>query len=297
MYTGVADLAQWQRVFGVDIQVADQLEIVRAAEEAPSTQVDHYMDWLRQYVGLIDFDGDSFTEERLRKQIRSYLGTRKLIKERGCDFAGIKCQTELSDGYVLQCLNVALLNDPYDAEGPKKPVIAACEADHDGALTMQILHLVSGGEPATLMDVKDIRREQKVMVFANCGGMATYFAGGSFDAQQNLRWVHLRPHIFGEAGGGATQFVAASGRATLARLCRRDGRYWMALVTGDFVERSRDDIRRTGWPWPHAFLHTDMDFEAFLATFGSNHMHAVRGDYRAELEEFCKMIDVPCKMY
>jgi L-fucose isomerase len=47
----------------------------------------------------------------------------------------------------------AFLNDPYDWEGPHEPIVAATEADIDGALTIEILKHISG-EPVLFADVR-----------------------------------------------------------------------------------------------------------------------------------------------
>ena len=48
------------------------------------------------------------------------------------------------------------------------------EADHDGALTMQILKMVSGGgQPTSLMDVR-FKSEEGLLVLANCGASASF---------------------------------------------------------------------------------------------------------------------------
>ena len=99
MYTATADTAQWQRQFGVDIEHFDQLEIVRRAEAVDPERVKIHLQWLHEHVGLIEFNDSSFTPAHLEKQVRSYIGAKDLIAERKIDFAGIKCQTELSDGY------------------------------------------------------------------------------------------------------------------------------------------------------------------------------------------------------
>lgn len=68
-------------------------------------------------------------------------------------------------------------NDPYDWDGPKEPVVYACEADCDAALTMQILKLLTH-DPVIFMDVRHYDAENDVMVFCNCGSQSTYYAGG-----------------------------------------------------------------------------------------------------------------------
>ena len=228
--TGTADPAQWQRVFGVDTEHIDQFEIALRAEKAPQERVDLFKKWVLAHYGAVNYKEGRFDEARLEKQIRSYFAAQSLIEQFELDFLGVKCQPELSNGYILQCLSVQMLNDPYDAEGPKEPVVCSCEADCDGALTMQVLKLVSGGKPTALQDIFHV--EDSLLVAGNCGAMASHFAALSEDAACNLREVHLQPHGFGEAGGAATQFVAAPGEFTYARLFRKGGEYQMAVLAG-----------------------------------------------------------------
>ncbi|MDI6870106.1 MAG: L-fucose isomerase [Bacillota bacterium] len=297
MYTATADPAQWQRDFGVDIEQVDQLEIVRRAEAIPADRVTSHVEWLTSRVGLVEYDDSRFTPAHLEKQVRCYIATKDLIAERRLDFAGLKCQTEMSDGYVLQCLSAALLNDPYDAEGGKTPTPVACEADCDGALTMMLLHLLTLGQPTALMDVKLFDRAAGLFSFSNCGGMATWFSNCSPVPEENLAQVHLRAHIFGEAGGGATQYVAAPGPVTLARMCRKNGRYWMAIVPGEAVTREREELRQVVWPWPHMFISTRMNLDEFFETFASNHMHVTKADVVDELKEICDLLGIEAKVY
>ncbi|MBI4242594.1 MAG: L-fucose/L-arabinose isomerase family protein [Planctomycetes bacterium] len=297
MYTTTTDPAQWQRLFGVDIEHIDQFEIVRRAEEVKEDDVEKYLNWFKKNVGKIVYDENIFSEGKLRKQIRSYLGTKSIIAEHKLDFIGIKCQTELSDNYILQCIAIALLNDPYDADGPKEPIVCACEADADGALTMQILKMLSDGKPTSLMDVRAVDRESGIMTLGNCGGMPTYFTSYSDNPQKNLKDVHLKPHVFGKAGGGATQYICGPSKVTLARLMRKKGKYWMGIITGEFTSRPSDDLGGVISVFPHAFFRADLDYDEFLMTYSSNHIHAVEGNIIAELTEFCRLLNIDYKVY
>ena len=77
-----------------------------------------------------------------------------MAAEKKYNFMGIKCQQDMSDHFVLQCLGVALLNNPYDADGEKTPIPTSCECDCDGAMTMRILNLCAEGKPSCLLDIK-----------------------------------------------------------------------------------------------------------------------------------------------
>jgi L-fucose isomerase len=294
--TNIADLAQWERLFGVDIEHVDQYEIVLRASRMSKETVLLYKKWIRDMYGAVNYNKEGrFDEERLDKMIRSYLAVKSIVQDYELDFVGIKCQPELSNGYVLQCLTVQLLNDPYDAEGPKEPIACSCEADNDGALTMQILKMISGGLPTALQDI--IRVDDSSLVIANCGSTASYFAGLSDEPAENLREVFLIPHGFGEAGGAATQFVAASGLFTYARLFRREGKYHMAVLKGETEKRPRESLNDYAWYKPTSFVHVDLNSEQFLREYGSNHIHCVRGDLVAELVEFCEYKGIPYTIY
>ncbi|MGE5551960.1 MAG: L-fucose/L-arabinose isomerase family protein [Bacteroidota bacterium] len=291
LYSASLDPAQWQKLFGIEISHVDQLEIVRRAEALTPAEVEPHVRWLLGHIGRAELDAPSLSPAHLERQIRSYLATRALLQEGGYDFAALKCQPELSNGYALQCLNVALLNDPYDADGAKRPCPCSCEADADGALTMKILSLLSA-KPAALLDVRGFLPEEGLLVLANCGGMPTYFAGRSERPEVNLAEVHILPHVFGRAGGGTTQFVAAPGSLTLARLCRRDGKYWLAVVHGEAVAKPREFLRQSTYPWPHAFLRGGVSPDGFVEGFGSNHLHAAAGDWRRELKDLCGLYEI-----
>ena len=292
MYTASHDPNQWQRMFGIDTEVFDQAEIVKIAESLPEVEVESFKSWFLPLIGMVDYDGTTFTPEKLDKQIRSYLATRKIVEKEGISFIGLKCQTEMSDGYCLQCLNIAMLNDPYDERGEKPVVPTACESDANGALTMQFLSMLSGGQPATLMDIKLFRETDQVLVIANCGGLATSLASNGKSPEDCLKKVELHPHLFGEAGGAATQLIVAPGPVTLARLVRVAGTYRMMIIPGNTIEANKEELKPTGWSWPHAFVKTPLDLEKFLEIGASNHLHLVRGDFTAELIELCRLFNI-----
>jgi L-fucose isomerase len=294
IFTATADPAQWQRLFGVDIQHYDQSEIVERAESLSPVTVDGETQWLTGRVGEVVHD-DRFTPTRLQKQVASYVATRQLINERGLDFVGVKCQPELSDGYVCQCMAHMLINGAVDSAGEKSPLVHACESDADGALSMQILHLLTGGKPAALLDVRWLNPANGLWTLANCGAMPSSFYATP-DAPDGLRNVRLMPHVFGLGGGGAASAVVAPQTVTLARLCRRNGEYWMAIVAGRTVQGTREDLARTTAAFPQAFVETSAGMD-FVQQFGSNHLHMVAGDYVDELVAFCKLIGIPWQLW
>ncbi len=119
MYTTIADTVQWQNMFGVDIEHVDQFEIVYEAEKIPMDRVNTHIEWLKKNCGLIKIDEEVLTWEKLKKQVSCYIATKEISDRERFDFVGIKCEPELCDRYVTQCLTPTFMNDPYDAEGTK----------------------------------------------------------------------------------------------------------------------------------------------------------------------------------
>ena len=80
----------------------------------------------------------------------------------------------------------------------------------DGALTMQMLKLLSG-DPVLFADVRHYHADKDVWDLCNSGQHATWYAARSADPAENLRPGPLLP------GGlllpGGRRFGAASGRS------------------------------------------------------------------------------------
>ena len=278
----------------------DQMNIVDESKKVSDAEVERQYRWLVKGIKGFEPDGDSLTEEKLRKQFRFYLATKRIQQNAGFSFVGVKCIPEMSDNHVSQCMTAALMNDPYDADGPKEPVVCACECDMDGALTMQILKLISGGKPSFLMDIRHIDDKSKTFVFNNCGGAPTWFAGGSAEPAANLRNVVIRPQkTQGKAGGGTTHYACSEGPGTFARLCRKRGEYRLVTLEGEFVKRDgsiKDEglVHATTEIWPHAYVKLAISPERFIEVCGANHIHGVAGHWNAELKELCGLVGIAC---
>jgi L-fucose isomerase len=185
---------------------------------------------------------------------------------------------------------------PYDADGDKEPLMMACEADGDAALTMEILKGLSGGTGVLFLDVSYIDEETNTFYFPNCGAFCSWYAGRSNKPAENLKKVELRPA--NRPGGGAiTYFNTAPGPITLARLYRKAGEYRMAIISGQTVnisqaERDRFVAARGSHQLPTACLKLDVDLDIFMDKFGSNHILGVAGRFEAELVHTCNLLNI-----
>jgi L-fucose/D-arabinose isomerase len=294
--TGTFDPMQWKKLFGVDTEHIDQLEIIRRAELVADEDTEQMMAWLTRTVGKVAYNDGKFTPEKLAFQVRCYLATMEIIGEMGLDFVAIKCMPDLTTHFVPQCISAALLPGPFDHNGRRDPIMMACEADGDAALTMEILKEISGGLPVLFMDVSYIDDAQGTFYFPNCGAFCSWYAARSDDPAENMRQVELRPA--NRPGGGAiTYFTTAPGPLTLARLYREDGRYRLAIIPGATVNISAQEYERFvqargSHQLPTAFIKMDVNVERLIGEFGSNHIMGVAGTYVEELVHFCQIMNI-----
>jgi len=171
----------------------------------------------------------------------------------------------------------------------------------DAALTMQLLkHLA--GTLALFADVRHYHADLGVWDLCNSGEHATYFAGRSFDPKDNLPQVHFYPEgFYFPAGGASVHHLAYPGDATFARLTRQDGRYRLAILRGEFVryDMNKNDalMKQTTREWPRAFARFTCSAEEFIGSYASNHIHAVYGDWTAELRLVADLLGVDVTVY
>ena len=297
MYSATADMQDWQEKFGIDIEHCDESEIVRLAEEVPREQTEKAFRWLTENCKEIKYDGKKLTPEKLKTQISHYEAIKRLQKEKQFDFVGVKCHYDMSCHHCTECIAAAFMNDPYDWDGEKEPIVYACEADSDAALTMQILKQLTH-DPVLFMDVRHWDEENQVLEFCNCGSEATWYAARSNNPEENLSKVTLFPCLDIYAGGGChVNCQTAPGLCTIARLCRSMGtdgkrRYRMVLFTAELVSMPKEREKLTNEEWPHNFAKLHFDYRVFLDNFDANHAHAVYGDHIEELKMICKMMDI-----
>ena len=190
----------------------------------------------------------------------------------------------------------AFLNDPYDWDGPHEPIIAATESDMDGALTMQLFKHLTRGQPVLFADVRHYDRENDLWYFSHSGMHPTYFAG-KLTARGQSQSRHLLPRsVDYPAGGPSVHHFAAPGRMTFARMARRNGIYWLALLNGEIVEVEREKALRMGQTvapeWPIAFTRLDCGVSDFLSVFPCNHIHGVYGDWAETFSQVARVLGI-----
>jgi L-fucose isomerase len=127
-------------------------------------------------------------------------------------------------------------------------------------------------------------------------------AGHSNTPEENLKHVTFYPEVPDfPAGGPSVHHFAAPGAVTLARLARKAGKYWMAIVPGEFIDFPREEALLMGATvtpqWPIAFTRLKVSAEEFLTYYPCNHIHGVYGDYVEELQWIAKILKIEARIF
>jgi L-fucose isomerase len=288
MGSGAPAPDNWLGKFGVDIDHMDQSEILRRAELVPEEKALNAFKWLYDRV-TINYDGHKLTEDTLKTQIRHYYAVKDICEEKDFAFVGVKCHYELSAYNCTQCLSAAFSNDPYDFDGPKEPRVFSCEADSEGALTMQVMKLLSG-KPVLFCDFRYYDRADNLLYLCNCGGMATWYADRSENPDENMKYVSLHPIIPKYAGAGChVRYIAKDGPMTFGRITHERESFIFTVFTGQAKCMPVETLETTCAVWPHIFVVPDAPFDTIFEQYDCNHLHGVAGNYIEEIRHFCNL--------
>jgi L-fucose isomerase len=294
MLTGVASSAiDWHRIFGVDMDHVDQSEILRLAETVSDQERERIVRWLEDNLGKVHYaEGSKLTRDTLKQQIACAAAVKKIITDHEFDFVGIKCHYDMSEYYCTQCLSAAFLPNDLDWDGEREPLACACEADGDGAITMQILKLISG-LPPLFLDLRHYDGSNKRWTLCNCGGQSPYYSKRSKDPRENLKDVDLVPVIPKYGGTGAhVRYIGDPGELTCARIMHDSQGMALMAFKAEAEQAQLEWLEGSCPEWPHLFVRIDADPQDVLQELHANHIHAAGGDWMAELELFARLTGI-----
>jgi L-fucose isomerase-like protein len=196
---------------------------------------------------------------------------------------GIQCWTAMQEEYgISSCLAMGRLTD--------RGIMASCEVDILGALTMQLQYEASFKQTVPHFIDWTIAHQHKENVFLawHCG-----------NAPLSLACSDCRPRVAAhsifdvllsaEQSQGATDAQLRSGPVTLSRLVEYDGVFKMLLTRGEVIPSS--ERLRGSWSWVEVGdlkrLYRTLVEEGFL-----HHASLIHGDQREALKTACKFLGV-----
>jgi L-fucose isomerase-like protein len=295
------DLARLKRMMIGDLLIEEQSIFVargqRILREEPE-RIERFKRWLVENGARICYDQERVTEQVLDVHIADLLGLRQRLSElnehriRG---VSVRCQPELAEERgVTACSIPAFLPFAEDAEGPQEPIVAICEGDVRGLLTLMLLHRIVPSVPPTFGDL--MYASERLVRISNCGGAGLYWAADSMRAKDALPHVTLAANW--NASGGATfGYDALPGPVTVARLTRVKDSYFMHLACGEQLAIQGDvekEVHSTyGVPWPQHAVALGVNPHYLVRAMGANHPCLTRGDHTMELAYACRELGFP----
>ncbi len=293
--------ADFLRYFGVAREGFDGLRLAGLAEQVPDTRAAKAADLLVRNGLDLRLGPDPkkhLTREMVIFQMKVYFALLELKERFGLDFVGVQDQLDWIEHYPATDLSLGLLNNRLRPESDGTTVVAATEADDGAAVTMQVLKLVSGGQPVGFNDLRYWDPGRRLYWFVNSGALAPFFARGRHDSLEGS-WSARQPAMYFKQGGGTCSVVVRKpGVVTWARFSYRNHSLYLAAGRGvtdvpsevEWQERSR----RCDPQWPHWYIKLCGCIEWAV---NSNHPITVCGDHLADLKAVAEALGVPFECY
>jgi len=255
---GVADPAQWMRVFGIDIDSRDTMELVETARAVAPAEIKRARRRIQQL-----FSVPIPEDETADRSIALYLAIRKILRKE--QWAGYTIQSfpGFGDYYGATCFAQSMiLNDG---------IATSTLSDFNTLMSVKLITDLSA-DPAYYGDLQHIDKSNNEIKIIGDGACPPSLAGAAGPAKFAEHGIPTE----GEAGGLSVDLVCKSGEGVLARLGRVNGEFEMVLTrcTVSEPDASQIEARRLecGIPfWPHAFVTARCDIEALLEAWNNEY--------------------------
>lgn len=293
--------ADFLKYFGIAREGFDGLRLLKMAEKIPDKKAEDALNFLIEKgmdIRLGTNPVKELTKDMVLFQMKVYFAILKLKKQFGLDFIGIQDQLDWVEHYPATDLILGILNNKLRPESNEETFVAATEADDGAAITMQVLKLISGGEPVGFSDFRYWDSYKRLYWFVNSGALAPYFAYGTHDSLKGA-WSERQTYMYFKQGGGTCSVVVRiPGIVTWARFSYRNHQIYLCAGRGitdvPTKEQWHERSRRCNPEWPHWYLKLCSRIEWSI---NSNHPMTVSGDHLAELKAVASELGIPFECY
>ncbi|HVM70513.1 MAG TPA: hypothetical protein VMT91_02055 [Anaerolineales bacterium] len=277
---GVADPAQWMKVFGVDIDSRDTTMLLETARAVSTDELAEARASIQPLFSVPIPEG-----EVADRSLRLYVAIKKIIRQESWDFYTIQSFPGLSDDYSATCLAQSLMLE--------QRVGTSTLSDFNTLMTVKLLTDLSI-EPVYYGDLQHINPSTHEIKIIGDGACPPSLAGQAGPAKFAEHGIPTE----GGAGGISVDLVCKPGEGVLARLGRNEGVFEMVIARCTVFEPSPEQLEQRrmecGIPrWPHAFVTAHCDIGQLLEVW--NNEYAVLG-YGAGLYEdllaFCELTGI-----
>jgi L-fucose isomerase len=293
--------ASFLSTFGIAREGFDGLRLLKMTERVPEAKARKAMQFLARHGMDLQLGRDPvkhLTKEMVLFQMKAYYALLELKDQFGLDFIGVQDQLDWIEHYPTTDLTLGILNNKLRPDGDGQTVVASTEADDGAAVTMQVLKLLSGGQPVGFNDLRYWDPRRNLYWFVNSGALAPYFARGSHTSLKGA-WSQRQTYMYFKNGGGTSSVVVGKpGVVTWARFSFRDHQMYLCAGRGVTDVPSREEwLRRTercSRDWPQWYLKLCGKIEWKINT---NHPMTVCGDYLADLKALAGELGIPFECY
>ena len=221
--------------------------------------------------------------EALLKAACLELALQRYFQERDLAAMAVSCWNDVQEHYgICACSTLSRLT--------AKGLMASCEVDVLGALTMLVQRLVSLEETVPHFIDWTIQHQELENVFLawHCGNAPACLA-----ADPNrvvIREQAIMSTVVGpERAQGAIEFQLKPGVVTICRLVEYDGEFKMLITNGEIIPT--EDKLRGSWAWVKvadlAKLYRILVEQGFI-----HHASMIHGDIADAVEAFCKFAGI-----
>jgi len=254
-----------KKIFGTEITKVSMYEFTNTIRSIEEKEIDRDMEVQKK---IFDIPQKSLTEARGISRV--YLAVKKVAQERHLQSYAPDCWPELRDNDKTP---ICPANGRMNAEG----VMASCECDVDGSLTLMLEYALSGTTP-WMADFVNLIQKNDTLLFWHCGN-------GPYDLSNG------KPKIEQVFGGLAQVNSLKAGTATVCRLNSIRGEFTLHAGVGEVVQ---GDPLLKGTNLTIRMKGGNMKFvESLLANGIPHHNALVYGDYLEELKEFANLMKIP----
>ena len=254
-----------KKKFGTSITKVSMYSFMNTVKSISEKEIDKDMETQEK---IFNIPKENILESRGLSKI--YLAVKKVAYERNLQSYAPDCWPELRDQDKTP---ICPANGRMNSEG----IMASCECDVNGSLTLLMEYAISQSTP-WLADLVNYIEEKDAILFWHCGN-------GPFNLSKN------KPEIQRIFGGLAEISLFKSGIATVCRLNSIKGNYIIHAAVGEVVD---SDFYLKGSNLTIKMRNGNMEFIESLMNNGIPHHNGiVYGDILAEIKEFGKLMDIP----
>jgi len=268
-YNSAFDELSVRRLFGIETIHLSLVDLLEYALNISDEKVKEEVDKIKKKWKI----GEA-TQKDLYNSAKFYKFLLDFSHKNRIDCYGIKCWPEFFKRGLSVCFVLSWLIN----EG----IMAGCEADFDGTITMLLEYYLTGETP-WLADLVHINEKNNTAIFWHCGSASSSLA---YDKSE----IIIQKQFRGSARGASIEFPLKTGRVTVARLGITQGKYRMFITTGEALPTKM--ILR-GNP---SIVKMDVSVERLLEVIVENgvehHFAIVYGDHKDDLIGVSELLNI-----